>query len=256
MDTGPIRDFLALLAEKTPLLTSTRSRLRRQYAAAGLARCRALLEGICILREQGRADVIGVLNRSVIEMWLVSLYVLVKGRDEDDDSALIELGIEHARYMGILGDRFDSPEIKSAVADWKEAIAGSTAPDGESIKERPNFEAIARALPALLAKDDPDGLSVPSLALYDKAYRSESSFSAHPGVGSFGRYIAIDPSEERDGIVDNPGPPFPDQELLAVTLTSFLADRVFKAFGIPPDPRIAEAYNRISAAMGSEGGSL
>jgi len=86
-----------------------------------------------------------------------------------------------------------------------------------------------------------------ALAVYDRIYRSESTYSAHPGVGLFVRYIQWDPAEERDAIIPNPGPPFPRQERLAAMLTTFLAVRVLKAFGVVVDPRLEQAYEEFAA---------
>jgi hypothetical protein len=90
-DPKAIRDLLRVIDEHLRFLTSNRNRLRRQVAAAGLVRCRNLVEGMLILREGGRADILGILNRAVLEAWLVSLWVLLKGQDLDDDSVLIDL---------------------------------------------------------------------------------------------------------------------------------------------------------------------
>jgi len=247
VNTAPVRELLLLLADHERFLKSPRTRLRRQIAAAGLARCQALLDGMCILREQGRADVIGLLGRALLEVWLVSLYVLLKGHDDDDDTALIELGMEHARYCAILAERFElDPSIKKAVAEWEEVTSDQQTPDGKPISGRPSYESIARQLSELLAQVEP-GQRFDVMAVYDRVYRSESTYSAHPSVGLFVRYIKWDSSEQEDEIISNPGPPFPRQERLAAMLTTFLAIRVYKAFAVLVDPRLSSIYDRLAA---------
>ncbi len=99
VNTKLIADLLIVLEESLPLFRSNRAHLRRQLAAAGLARCAALLEGMLLLLEAGREDVHGVLARALFEAWLVSLYVLLKGKDPEDDAVLVELGAAHFKAL-------------------------------------------------------------------------------------------------------------------------------------------------------------
>jgi len=79
------------------------------------------------------------------------------------------------------------------------------------------------------ARPHPRTMNLLRVALYGGAFliRAESTYSAHPGVGLFVRYIQWDPGEHLDGIIDSPGAPFPRQERLGAILTTFLAVRVF-----------------------------
>lgn len=244
-ETAPVRELLGLLAEQTRFLASTRTRLRRNIAAAGLARCRALLEGMCILREQGRADAMGVLARALIEVWLVSLYVLLKGHDDDDD-VLVELAADHVRHAKLLAEGFGLDESVMRVLEWQDTVASRRTPEGAPIGRRPSFEGIARELSRLLTKAEPvERFDV--MPIYNRAYRAESTYSAHPTVGLFVRYIQWDALGQLDSIIDNPGAPFPRQERIGAILTTFLAMRVFKAFGMVADQRLPVMYEKLAA---------
>jgi hypothetical protein len=211
-------------------------------AAAGLARCRALLEAMCVLIEAGRADTIGVLLRSLFEVWLVSLYVLLKG-DLEDAGVLEEMAAEEWKRSKAMFDCVGAPQnVKDHLEEWRKEL------DVSGAKPRPNLEAIAQQLTKLLPADS-SGKAPNVQSTYDIIYRAESQYSAHPSVGLLLRYHSWDPKEERDAVVLNPGPPFSRQELVGLHLTLYLAFRVFGAFGIVTDERLEDLDVKVGNEM-------
>jgi hypothetical protein len=247
--TEIIREILSAIEGHSRFLVSRRARLRRQFAAAGLARCMALLDGMRLLREGGRLDTMGVLLRSLFEAWLVAIYLLLKAKDPDDDSALIELGSDYARWAGLMAEKIGMAEMKAHVDDWKETIEGHPGnvpgdPAKSGLRGKTlSIEQLAFAVDSLLKERQ--GTSHDVMEIYNRVYRGESLYSAHPGVGTFNRYIDFDPAEESDKLNLRPQPPFPNQDRLAAMLTVDLALRIFKEFGIVVDPSLEAAYNGL-----------
>src|SRR5262245_52107635 len=97
-----IREMLALLAEHECFFDSPPKHMRRQFAAGGLARCRALLEGVLVLQDHGRSDVAGVLWRATLECFLVSVYVLSKG-EKGNNAVIDEALADYAHWMSKIG---------------------------------------------------------------------------------------------------------------------------------------------------------
>ena len=72
------------------------------------------------LREAGRTDVLGVLGRALFETHLVSLYVLLKGRDLDDDAVLHELAADHFKWQKRMVKTAKLPErVAANVEEWE-----------------------------------------------------------------------------------------------------------------------------------------
>jgi hypothetical protein len=233
----PLREILAALDEHTHYLTSHRSRFRRQFAAAGLARCRALLEGICVLIDAGRRDVTGILTRALAEAWLVALYVLYKGKGLDDESVLLEIFEGHARWAIPLAEKHGNK------LPWGDMLAERKGPKGKAHKLRKlNLADVAKALqPLLEASPIRSGNAID---VYDRMIGFESLFSVHAGLGTFQDYLTLDESDENSpmGVVETP----PTQKVLwrevaAANLTLNLARHVYRAFGIQVSPGFVAA---------------
>jgi hypothetical protein len=194
---------------------------------------------MCLLVEGGRADTAGVLLRSLLEVWLVSLYILFKGAPSDD-TVLLEIAEEDWKYSNIIAQRFPLPDgVKAHIDEWRDVL------NKRGARKRPSFEAIAIELSRLLPKDD-TGRAPDVLKVYDTVYRMESKFNAHPSPSVFMRYIEWDPKEEADSVVANPGPPFSWSELVGSSLTLYLATHVLKAFSIVPDQRFLDLDAKLS----------
>jgi hypothetical protein len=259
MNADPVGELLAVLDTHFPFLKSTRARLRRQLAAAGLARCRALLEGMVLLRDATREDVIGVLLRALCEAWMVSLYVLYKGENLDDDSVLIELAADYETWTrkmaGKVGGWAEGNKAEEILADWGAELRHweeQARADGKASKTpaKLNYETIARELGSLLEKVE--GAAPDILSVYDRVYRGESIYSAHAGLGMLWRYLGISEDERQDAVVERPGPAFPVQVKVGALLTAYLALRVFKEFSVIVRPPLAEVYERIKGMKNPE----
>jgi hypothetical protein len=239
-----IRELLNALDEHWPLLASTRNLRRRQFAAAGLARCRALLEAMCVLLEAERRDVVGVLARALAEAWLVSLYVLHKGKDPDDESVLIEVGASHAFWALKMVQKNTLPEaLREGVRGMRDVLADRSGVDAGSMKlQGLNVADVALHLGRLL----PDlGIgTLDPVDVYDRMIRIESLFGVHAGIGSFMHYLADDQRQGRPLIESRPTK-FPASQNVAAVLTLYLARHVLHAFEIAPLPRLLAVEDRI-----------
>jgi hypothetical protein len=247
MNTRAIRDLLAVLNETLPQFVSTRDQFRRQFAAAGLGLSSALLEGICLLVEHGRDDLVGLLARFNFEVWVVSLYLLLQGKDAEDDTVLVELGAAHFKAVRTINQQLQlGPRAQEQVQEWEDVIAARQGKEDGNAEAKPlNYEALARALTPLLKTVDP-GWTTEVIEIYDRVYRGESTYSAHAGVGTLNRYYKPDPRGQRDSIVANPGAPFPRAPIFSAELTVILLERLRHAFGMAPDVRLRELFQRLS----------
>jgi hypothetical protein len=204
-------ELLHAIEKRVPLLTSRPGLFSRQIAAAGLARCCALSDGIRSLCREDRSDVAGLLARAVYETVLVSLYVLLKGHE----GVLTVVG-DHKKHSRILIERNAEldPEL---IAGWR------------FDENKLNLEQVTKELGPLLteAGDPPGDVNL----IYDLGYRAESTFSAH-GYGAIGRYL--DASSECWRVIPNPGGLVDGAQahVSPVLYTSALARHVFRVFGI------------------------
>lgn len=207
--------------------------LPRQFSAAGLARCCALLEAMCLLKENHRADAVGVLARTLCETWLVSLYVLLKG-----DPALDEISADYADAVRVMAERaYLSAELRAKVLQHT----------GVRKSKRLGYEQIARALGPMLSQVE--GKEVTALSLYDNMYRAESLHSTHAGLGSIKPYLRTDEKQEAWSVVENPGPQVEHEEIIASWLVTYLAKHVFEAFEVKVDPPLEIVYTRLSRLL-------
>ena len=191
-------------------------RKAEQYAAAGLMRCCALLQGILVLDE--RMPVLaGILVRQHWETWLVSLYLLLDG-----DEALEVLEADNIYRMRQMRPIFEALRLEVDHQD--------------SVKEpKPlNYKRLHERVRKLLRKggesvDGPAGVTD-----YDVIYRSDSFSSTHANLFTIGGHlvwgddecaVSVDSSHALDDDVVR-GP---------VIFTNYLAQRVFEKFGLDGD---------------------
>ncbi len=206
-----VDELLGAIEKHLPRLTSRPGLYDRQIAAAGLARCCALSDGIRVLCRCGRCDVAGVLTRTLYETFIVSLYVLLKGHE-----AFLHVAGAHKRHGRILNEK-NALGAEDLLARWTFDEA------------RLNVEELTKELGPLLAEaGEPDSDAMP---IYDLGYRAESTWSTH-GLGALLRYV--DAAGSPWTVVKRPeGLLKPENaQTVAVLYTSVLAKHVFQQFGV------------------------
>ena len=208
-------------------------RKAEQFAAAGLMRCCALLKGILVLDEARMPALAGILVRQHWETWLVSLYVLLGG-----DKALEEIRDDHIQRSHQLceslrmeGDHHHPDSVKN-----QKILNG--------------WERHKRVI-ELLREQGESGDGPAGVTGYAVIYGSESLFSTHANVFTIGRHlvfgddewaVSVDSSETRDDdIVSAP-----------VIHTSYLAQRVFKEFGLDGDAMASFVVDLVVPARAQE----
>ena len=112
--------ILAHVAEHVDALKTRPPQLAKQFAAAGLMRCCALLKGILVLDEARMPALAGILTRPHWETWVVSLYVLLDG-----DKALQVIAGDDIHWKRILSRelRLEREQDAYYQQDWTEKIA-------------------------------------------------------------------------------------------------------------------------------------
>ena len=185
---------------------------RQAHCVAGLAavaRSRSLLKGTVALDEAGRADLLGITVRALLEVWYFGVIALL-----GDDADLKRLEDDH-RYW------------RNALA---EALPGAEPDTGPTA----TFSVFARAKRAdeLLASiGEPAGLAV---EWYRELYAGESLTQAHAGIESLKPYVV----ETADGSVGIEHEPEVDEGLsygrirVATILTALLAKWTWERVGL------------------------
>ena len=206
-----ILETLRLVEAQAPALVSSPPDPARQFAAAGLMRCCALLRGVCLLEDGGLGAIAGILERQHWETWLVSLHVVLRG-----DEALHEVAGDDIFWKRLLAERLD---LKFAYhPDWAGKIA------------KLNFKELADELGPLLAKAGETG-DCSGITGYDVTYRVQSLFTVHAGLATIGSYLRY--GDTSWSVESNPAAPFGGLGLTPALHTLHLAKYVFEAFGIP-----------------------
>jgi hypothetical protein len=213
-----VRHILTALKDHDRFLTSQRVKLPRQFAAAGLARCRALLEGMCALEESGRSDVSGVLGRALLETWLVSAYVILR----NDRDSLTDIGAGFAKAARNIAEALEMDGLSEKAEQWTAAVGGPKV-------AMPSYKDLTKRVTVLL---EPKGHRIDPSLLYDLLYRAQSTFDAHGGLGAIGRYLSYGPDGGPDQVVENPGPTFERQIVVGASLVCLLAKLVYKEFSV------------------------
>ncbi|MCU1355896.1 MAG: hypothetical protein JWM89_1314 [Acidimicrobiales bacterium] len=178
-------------------------------ALAAVARARSLLIGTVALDEAGRADLLGITVRALLEVWYFGVVALL-----GDDADLQRLEDDH-RYW------------KNALA---EALPG-VEPDPGSTATFSVFARATRADELLLSIGEPAGLAV---EWYRELYAGESLSHAHAGIESLSPYVV----EAADGSVAIEAEPEVDEGLrygrirVATILTALLAKWTWERVGL------------------------
>jgi hypothetical protein len=237
---GLVSELVAVIDERLGLLTSRvqPDLVGRQCAAGGLARARALLEGIILVGDGNRADVAGVLLRTLYETYIASLYLLLGGA-----AAALEVMGDYAKSARTLAEKHGRP-LSPGIALWH-ALREAAGPEGPPVG-RLKYENIAGRVGELLQRaGDPRGGKGRAMERYDIVYRVESQLSAHAGLGSMGQYVDWkgDPTALRARPAERPDE-VEDRVVLAALMTAHLASRVFGTFGLRTEV-IELLYERI-----------
>ena len=194
----------------------------KQFAAAGLMRCCALLKGILVLDEARMPALAGILARQHWEAWLVSLYALLAGGEAlkviAGDDIYWKRGLSKALRL----------ERDDYHPDWADRI------------ERLNYKELHdRVLELLRERESVD--SPAGVTGYDVIYRSESLVSVHANLATIGGHLVCG-HDDWVVSVDSSLPP-EDVAVTPVLFTVHLAHYVFKEFdldGDAMDPFVAD----------------
>jgi hypothetical protein len=214
------RELLTSKADSTKLIG-------RQLAAGGLARCRALVEGIVLLVDGERDDVVGVLLRTLYETHIVSLHVLLGG-----PRAVFEVTGDYVRSARTLAKKHGRPSTVGVLV-WEALSKAEKGPPMNKL----NYEQIAGKVgDALERLSDPRGGRTRAMDQYDTVYRVESQFNTHGGFASLGRYVdwGAVPWRTRVRPTDM-ALEAEDRVILGALMTALVASRVFREFGIRTD---------------------
>jgi hypothetical protein len=185
----------------------------KQFAAAGLMRCCALLKGIITLDEAGMSTLAGILARQHWETWLVSLYALLAGEEALQVVAGDDIYWKRRLSKALRLERDYHP-------DWAGQIA------------RLNYKALSdRVLALLRERESVDGPA--GVTGYDVTYAYQSLFSLHANLATIGGHLVYG-DDEWAVAADSP-PVTIDVAVTPVLHTVHLAQHVFRDFGLDGD---------------------
>lgn len=211
----------------------------RHFAAAGLARCRALLEGIYQLTStKGRPDAAGVLLRSLAEAWAVSFFVLLKKQQ-----GIFDLAAGTDEGLRKLIDAFEGGS--SGAEKWRSRFHALAQRSSVRYKRgrhagepRPlTVSEVLKAVEGLATVSQDEEIARSARHVRRKIWTTESYVSTHANLASIAiPYIRQD--AEPWGIVERPEGWMPAEEALVGggLLTGLLASRVYEAFGYRRGP--------------------
>lgn len=236
--TRPMRELLVLLYEHERHIQAPHVFTARLMAAGGLARATALLEGICVLIENWRADSVGVLSRAIFEVCGTSLYLLLTEEEDGRNPALEQLLGEYAKGR----HQMAGPVERSfGFEDYLFRLNSFPTPAGEGRGRLPRDQ-ICVQVDKLL---EPFGDSARWADVYAVVYRGESLMGAHPSIGVFDRYLTrnskgiVRVQQRRDRLL-------PSQAHLAADLVLLLAQHVYRVFGVEADhERLAALHRKL-----------
>lgn len=166
-----VDNLLSLLERELSHRVAPASEFPRIYAAAGLLRGADLLGAALLCVRDRRDDVVGVLVRTVIETWFVSLYLLRGG-----PKALAHLEAQLIRHEQALitGNEINLDDVvDERRTQLRDAASDAGVLDPAVSSGRISVRQIASAL-ADLHVDGED-----ALAHYELLYRSYSTYDAH-----------------------------------------------------------------------------
>jgi hypothetical protein len=211
----------------------------RHFAAAGLARCRALLEGIYLLTaRRGRADVAGVLLRTLTETWAVACLVLLKGT-----AGIFELAPGAAEELRRATKAFEPPT--PGLSRWLARFRSMAKDSPVRHKAGPRKgeprplsvgEVFGQVVALAGAAGDSD-LARRAKHAHERIWRVESYVSAHANLASIS-ILYLNEKGGSWGIVDRPTSWMSMEQLLVAggQLTGALAMRVYEKFGYRREP--------------------
>jgi hypothetical protein len=237
--------LLELLDAHRPYLTSSPALLRRQLAATGLWRCRALLDAMVTLHRANRRDTVGLVFRSLVEVWLVSLYVLF--RDGDNDEVLFALFADQVRLTKIVAEKMGGgPELLRLIEERRLEVQESQRSfPADEIRQLPSYEQIARELEGL-TKNGVGGASR-AMLVYDQVYRNESLTSSHANIYALMQHLDVIEGTEPRFAVAAESRDHPRTERLgyvrlsaAGQLVGYLAANVFHEFRVSVQPPLEQ----------------
>lgn len=178
-------------------------------ALASVSRCRSLLIGITELDKVGRADLVGVLLRALLDVW-------------------------HFGVIALLGDESDLDKLEEDHLHWKKKLASAMPGLIEEPGEHATFSVHQRAKRAGELLSEIGESEDSALEWYRTIYAAESLVNAHAGFESLKPYILED-ADGRIGIVHEPES---DERLrygrlrIAAVLTALLAKWTWDRTGL------------------------
>lgn len=196
-------------------------------------RCCALLRGMSLLEDASLDVPAGILYRQHWETWLVSLYVLLRGKE-----ALPEIEADHVMYTRILGKKF--------------GLGPEHLPDPEEEARKLKIHDLAKKIGPLLVEAGVDEAADLGVMGYDGVYRIQSNYAVHAGLSTIILHLRI-----RDGLCSvepNPPAPFDDNSQFAAFYTLHLAKYVFERFGIATGT-VEAAIDELHEHITSKGAS-
>lgn len=226
-----IRAVAGVVDDSLQFLTSSDQFSRRQVAAAYLARCRRLLEGLDQLRSIGMPDLAALPLRPFWECWVRGMWILLGGEAALDE-AIANYKLETERH-----DRLARLELPG-IGEWR----------GQG-KEARAIDQVARDVGACLEADgDVDAKKHMSFA-YDLLYRNESARNLHGGLAAVLDHLE-DQGVGRLGVRARRRESGTGQGelLVAAVMLSMFARRVLLAFGIDVTPldRVSQPLEEVS----------
>ena len=205
---------LAHVGEHVDALRTRPPQLAKQFAAAGLMRCCALLKGILVLDEARMPALAGILTRLLWETWVVSLYVLLAG-----DEALQVIACDDIYWKRRLSKKLRL-ERDDYHLDWTGKLAKLNYKDLHD-----------RLLELLRERESVDGPA--GVTGYDVTYSYESLVSSHANLMTIGEHLVYGDDEWAVSVDSSKTPD--DVAATPVLYTNHLAQHVFKEFGLDGD---------------------
>ena len=226
--------ILAHVGEHVDAFRTRPPQIAKQFAAAGLMRCCALLKGILVLDEARMPALAGILTRLHWETWVVSLYVLLDG-----EKALQVIAGDDIHWKRILSRdlRLEREQDAYYQQDWTGKI--------EKLKYEKLHDRILKLLREREPVDGPAGVTG-----YGVTYRYESLFSSHANLTTIGEHLVYGDDEWAVSVDSSKTPD--DVAVTSVLYTSHLAQHVFKEFGLDGDAMSSFVADLVVPARAQE----
>ena len=186
-------------------------------------RAEALLRGVRILIDAGRADLAGLLIRSIWECWVIGLYLLLGGQDSAEHVMAAYRHHIEQYWANRPQDAGPPPQLDEDFwNEWPEP-------------RRLWFDKVTKIVEGLLQASEQGPIEYSGISSYDVLYRLESVFSVHAGKALFDRYV--DPATDEqpfERVISSPilQVPVDQLEAMAAVWAAHLAWFVYREFGI------------------------